>query len=77
MRSRPIVAARADGRGNITHVKLAGNRGYTPMKTAYGMAKRGDISNAHAVNRRGAKPHIRTNPDGRLSNNLDTMAGNT
>jgi hypothetical protein len=41
------------------------------------MADRGDISNAHSVRRQNAKPHLRTNPDGTLSNNLDDMAGDT
>jgi hypothetical protein len=39
------------------------------------MADRGEISNAHSVRRENAKPHLRTNPDGRTSNNLDDMAG--
>lgn len=37
----------------------------------------GDISNAHTVCRRSAKPHLRTNADGKQSSNLDDMAGDT
>ncbi len=77
MARKRIVAARANSKGNITAVKLSGNRSYTPLRTAYRMAKRGEIVNAHAVTRKGAKRHIRSNPDGRTSNNLDTMAGDT
>jgi hypothetical protein len=36
-----------------------------------------EIQNAHVVRREGAKTHLRTNPDGRRSNNLDDMAGDS
>jgi hypothetical protein len=32
------------------------------------------LANAHTVRRGNAKPHLRTNPDGREGNNLDHMA---
>ncbi|MEP3776272.1 MAG: DUF3892 domain-containing protein [Paracoccaceae bacterium] len=70
---RKVVDARADAEGDITHVRLEGNKRFTSVE----MADRGDISNAHSVNRRNAKPHLRTNPDGIRSNNLDDMAGDT
>lgn len=75
MTKRRVVDARADSKGNITHVKVSGNTNFTPLKTAMGMADRGELANAHSVRREGAKPHLRTNPDGRKSNNLDDMAG--
>ena len=70
-----IVDARADDEGDITAVKFEGNSRFTSAEKAFELAKRGEIENAHAVERRGAKPHIRTNPDSRKSNNLDEMAG--
>ncbi len=73
---RKVVDAKADADGDITHVRLQGNSNFTPVKTAMNMADRGELSNAHSV--RGnpnAKDHLRTNPDGRKGNNLDTWAG--
>lgn len=73
--SKRVVDARANSKGNITAVRFAGNSTFTPAETAYRMAKRGQIENVHAVDRSGARPHIRSNPDGKVGNNLDTMAG--
>jgi Protein of unknown function (DUF3892) len=73
--TRRIVDARADGKGNISHVRLDGNQRFTPVTQAIPMARRGEIENAHVVDRRGAVKHLRTNPDGASCNNLDTMAG--
>lgn len=73
--SRKIVDARADSKGNITHVSLEGNQRFTPKDVAVGMADRGELSNVHSVRRAGVDPFLRTNPDGRTSNNLDDMAG--
>lgn len=74
-KDRKVVDARADSKGNITHVKIQGNSNFTGVPAAMRMADRGELSNAHSVRRDGAKPHLRTNPDGRKSNNLDDMAG--
>ena len=71
---RRVVDARADSEGDITHVRLAGNSRFTPVKTAMQMADRDELSNAHSV--RGnpnAKDYLRTNPDGVHNNNLDHM----
>lgn len=76
-KQRKVVDARADSKGNITHVKLSGNTNFTNLKTAIGMADRGELSNAHSVRREGAQTHLRTNPDGRTCNNLDDMAGDS
>lgn len=75
MAPRKVVDARADREGDITHVKLDGNKNFTPLKKAMELADRGEISNAHSVRRSNAKPHMRSNPDGKKSNNLDDMAG--
>ena len=77
MPAKKVVDARADDDGDITHVRLEGNKKFTSIDKAIEMADRGDISNAHSVRRRNAKPHLRTNPDGKHSNNLDDMAGDT
>jgi hypothetical protein len=70
-----IVDARADSEGDISHVRFAGNRTFTPVGAAIRLADQGKIENAHSVRRRGAKTHLRTNPDSRERNNLDYMAG--
>lgn len=75
MAKKRIVDARAGGDGDITHVRFAGNSRFTPVDRAIPIADRGDIENAHVVRRSNAKPHLRTNPDGQTSNNLDDMAG--
>ena len=56
--SRRIVDARADSKGNISHVRLDGNQRFTPVATAIPMARRGEIANAHVVDRRGAITHL-------------------
>ena len=71
---RKIVDARQDEKGNISHVQLEGNKNYTPVGTAINMAKRGELTNAHAVSRGDGKEYLRTNPDKKSNNNLDEMA---
>ena len=71
---RKIVDARNDAEGDITHVLFRGNRLFTPVEQVIPMADRGEIENAHVVRRRNAKPHLKTNPNGRRANNLDHMA---
>ena len=41
MAPRKIVDAKADAKGNISHVKLQDNVNFTPIKTAVRMADRG------------------------------------
>ena len=75
--ARKVTDARADSKGNITHVKIDGNSRFTNLDTAIGMADRGELANVHSVRRSGAKPHLRTNPDNRDNNNLDHWAGDS
>lgn len=75
--TRKIVDARAGSTGDITHVRLEGNKRFTSLERAIPIVERGDVSNAHVVRRNNAKPHLRTNPDGRRANNLDDMAGSS
>lgn len=76
-KGRRVVDARADSKGNITHVRIEGNQRFTPLDAAMRMADRGELSNAHSVRPTRAKDHLRTNPDSRTSNNLDDMAGDS
>jgi hypothetical protein len=73
-KGKRVVDARNASDGTVSHVKLSGNSSWTSVDTAMRMADRGDIENAHSVHRTNAKPHLRTNPDGRKGNNLDTLA---
>jgi hypothetical protein len=72
--SKKVVDAKADPKGNITAVRLEGNSTFTPLDTAINMARQGKIENAHAVTHPGGD-YLRTNPDGKVRNNLDEMAG--
>jgi len=72
---KKIVDARADDDGDITAVRFDGNTNFTSVERAIPIADRDGIENAHVVRRRGAKTHLRTNPDGSHKNNLDDMAG--
>jgi Protein of unknown function (DUF3892) len=71
---KKVVDAKADEKGNITAVLLKGNSTFTPIATAVDMARKGKIENARAVKHEGGD-YLRTNPDGKVGNNLDEMAG--
>jgi len=74
--TRKVVDARANEKGNITHVRIEGNQRFTSVEKAMSMADRGELSNAHSVRpTSGTKPHLRTNPDAKGNNNLDYWAG--
>lgn len=77
MKQRKVVDARADANGNIEAVRFDGNQNFTSVEAAMRMADAGKIENAHTVRRENAKPHLRTNADGKKANNLDDMAGDT
>ena len=72
--TKKIIDAKNAPDGTIASVRLSGNAGWTPAETAIRMADRGQIENAHTVRRANAKPHLRTNPDGKERNNLDYLA---
>lgn len=70
-----VVDAKEDSKGNITAVKLSGNKSFTAVETAIYMADKGQIDNAHAVHpKNGTKDYLRTNPDKKTGNNLDELA---
>ena len=74
MSGKKIIGAKADSKGNITAVKIRGNQTFTPLKTAIKMTKQGKID-AVVVKSQKAKVHLRTRPDNKESNNLDSMVG--
>jgi hypothetical protein len=75
--SRKVTDARADSKGNITQVKIEGNQRFIPVGQAINMADRGELSNAHSVHERNGSSYLRTNPDSKSQNNLDSMAGDS
>lgn len=56
--SRKVIDARADSNGNITQVKVEGNQRFTPIEQAINMAKRGELSNAHAVHKQDGSSYL-------------------
>ena len=42
-RSRKVVDAKQDNQGNISHVKLNGNKNWTPVDKAIDMAEQGKL----------------------------------
>lgn len=74
MTKKKIVDARQDSEGKITHVLFEGNQNFTPTKKAVKMADKGKIENAHSVHPKKGEAYLRTNPDKKTSNNLDSMA---
>ena len=75
MTKRRIRQTRQDSDGDITAVLFDGNQRFTSVERAIPMARRGEIERVHVVDRAGVKPHLRSNPDGQIGNNLDEMAG--
>ncbi len=72
---KKVIDAKQDKNGNITSVKLLGNSSFTPLDAAMRMADLGKIDNAHSVRPdNGTKDYLRTNPDRKTRNNLDSMA---
>ncbi|NEP13919.1 MAG: DUF3892 domain-containing protein [Symploca sp. SIO1A3] len=71
---RKVVDARQGDDGNISHIKLEGNQNFTRIERAIEMAEKGKLENVHIVNQQDGSQYLRTNPDGEIQNNLDTMA---
>ncbi|MGI8543361.1 MAG: DUF3892 domain-containing protein [Aridibacter sp.] len=72
---RKITDAVADDKGNITKVKIQGNKTFTPVKTAIQMTKRGEIDAVAVKKTAKTKEHLRTRPNSKTSDNLDDLAG--
>jgi len=70
-----IIDARSDSNGRTTSVRLSENTSFTPVDTAIRMADRGQIDGAHVVRPICREPYLRTNPDGKPGNNIDTLSG--
>lgn len=71
---RKVVDAVSDDKGNISAVKIQGNKSFTPLKTAIKMADNNELSNVTSVHPQKGKPYLRSKPDSKKSNNLDEMA---
>ena len=73
-KSKKVVDAKADKNGNITAVKIEGNKSFTAIQTAIKMANNSQLSNVIAVHPKNKPAYLRSKPDGKKSNNLDQMA---
>ena len=71
-KKRQAIDARKDAKGNITQVLLDGNQNFTPINTVINMTENEQVDLV-VVNKEGKK-HLRTRPDSKEDNNLDTMA---
>ena len=72
---KKVIGANSDSKGRTTSVRLSGKATDTPINTAIRMADRGQIDGAHVVRPCNADPYLRTNPDGQVGNNIDTLSG--
>jgi hypothetical protein len=77
MTKKKIVDARSDSSGRTTSVRFEGNATFTKIEVAIQMAQRGQVAGAHVVTPKNGKPYLRTNPDGKVANNLDELSGDT
>jgi hypothetical protein len=74
MAGKKIVEVRNDPDGDVASVRFQWNQTWTPIPTAVRMAENGQIEGVHAVHPRDGDPFIRSNPDGKVGNNLDELA---
>jgi len=73
--AKRIIDATSDSSGKTTSVLLSGNTTPTPIDTAIRMTERGQIAGAHVVRPTCRAPYLRTNPDNKVGNNIDTLSG--
>jgi Protein of unknown function (DUF3892) len=73
-KAKKVVDAKADSKGNITAVRIEGNKSFTAIETAIKIAERGQLSNVTAVHPKNKSAYLRSTPDSKKSNNLDEMA---
>lgn len=67
-----VAAVRKNGDGDIVELKLTSGR-VVDYKTAQAMAKNNEIENLQVFRGRDGDEHLRSTPDGRKDNNLDSM----
>lgn len=73
-KGKQVIDSKENSKGNISAVLLKDNVTFTPIDTAIGMTKRGQIDAVHVKESKNAKEHIRSRPDSKTKNNLDEMA---
>ena len=71
---KKVIDAISDNKGNISAIKIQGNKSFTPKKIAIKMADKNEFSNVIAVHPSRGKAYLRSKPDSKKSNNLDEMA---
>jgi hypothetical protein len=71
-RQESVIAVRKNGDDDIIELKLS-NGQVVDYKEAQQMAKNGMIVNVHVFKGRDGEEHLRSNPDGDPTNNLDNL----
>jgi hypothetical protein len=72
---RKIVDAKADKKGNISAVKLQGNKNFTSIKIAQKMTQDGKVDAVYVGSYHNTKAHLRQPGNNSQLDNLDDMAG--
>lgn len=71
---RKIIDAREGKNGNIEAVKFEGNTNFTNTEKAIEMTKNGKVDGANVSISKNGNEYLRTNPNGKTNDNLDTLA---
>ena len=71
-RQESVIAVRKNGDDDIIELKLSNGR-VVDYKEAQQMAKNGMIVNVNVFKGRDGEEHLRSNPDGDPTNNLDNL----
>ncbi|GGG09585.1 DUF3892 domain-containing protein [Paenibacillus abyssi] len=67
-----VVAVRKNGDGDIVELQLTSGK-VVDYKTAQTMVKNNQIQNLNVFRGRDGDEHLRSDPDGRVDNNLDNL----
>ncbi|CDQ17859.1 Protein of unknown function [Halobacillus karajensis] len=67
-----IVAVRKNGQGSITEMQLSSGQ-VIDYKRAHEMARSGELEHVNLIRGKDGDQHLRSEPDGIQSNNLDNL----
>lgn len=71
---KKIIDAREDKNGNIGAIRFEGNTNFTKLDKAIEMTKAKRVDGANVSTSKNGNEYIRTNPNGSVKDNLDTLA---
>ncbi|SDO47735.1 Protein of unknown function [Halobacillus aidingensis] len=67
-----IVAVRKNGQGSIVEMQLSSGQ-VIDYKRAHEMARSGELEHVNLIRGKDGEDHLRSEPDGIQSNNLDNL----